>query len=152
MKSKFNYPVTKIIKVIDGDSIRVEIDRGFRDYSIRDVRLLDIDAPERNTTAGKMVRDVVTWWASNLQPQDYLVLHSFELDKYGRILGDITPAGSSLLPAFLTDYLRGCKLVRDYAGGSRAIWSEQELSGVCKRAAVILNAAAEQQRAENGLL
>lgn len=48
--------------VHDGDTIWLEIDRGFRDHSIRDLRLYGVFAPELSQPGGTDVRDFVTGW------------------------------------------------------------------------------------------
>lgn len=49
--------------VHDGDTIWLQIDRGFRDHSIRDLRLYGVFAPElKQLPGGPDTRDYVTGW------------------------------------------------------------------------------------------
>ena len=84
----------KIIKVVDGDTVDVDIDLGF-DMWLRKqrIRLYGIDTPESRTRdkaekkygllAKKFVQD-------NLKLDSTYMLNTKEKGKYGRYLGDLT--------------------------------------------------------------
>lgn len=43
-----------VLRVIDGDTLEVRVDLGFRVYVVERIRLRGVDAPERNTSAGRV--------------------------------------------------------------------------------------------------
>ena len=98
----FEYYVKKVTKVVDGDTIDVEIDLGFDISFSSRVRLAGIDTPESRTT-DKMEK------ALGLEAKDYLkkqiesaktvVIKTEKMDsseKYGRILGWVFLDGSNI--------------------------------------------------------
>jgi endonuclease YncB( thermonuclease family) len=82
--------VGRFIRAIDGDTIVVDIDLGFRMYLTTPLRLLGVNAPEKNTPAGKNAMAWTTTWCTNIpglalesaKPGDYG-------DKYGRYLATV---------------------------------------------------------------
>ena len=48
-KSCYNFRVTEVVKVVDGDTIDVIIDLGFDLYKKERVRIAGIDTPEKRT-------------------------------------------------------------------------------------------------------
>ena len=96
----FEYYVKKVTKVVDGDTIDVDIDLGFDISFSSRVRLAGIDTPESRTT-DKMEK------ALGLESKEYLkkaidasktvVIKTEKMDsseKYGRILGWLFLDGS----------------------------------------------------------
>ena len=89
MFALFNY-AAQVVRVVDGDTLDVSVDLGFRIYCRLRVRLAGINAPEvfgaKATQAGKEAAEfVVDWIASGSR----IVLHSKRYDdreKYGRVL------------------------------------------------------------------
>lgn len=111
-------------EVVDGDTVRTELDLGFRirvDYL---ARLNGLDAPELNTEAGKAVRDYIRAWCAR---QQTLTAVSVARDKYeGRYVAEIH-GDSEQLNAVLLD--KG--LARPYDGQEkRKPWTESELETV----------------------
>jgi len=98
----FEYYVKKVTKVVDGDTIDVDIDLGFDISFSSRVRLAGIDTPE-SRTADKMEK------ALGLESKEYLkkaidasktvVIKTEKMDsseKYGRILGWVFLDGSKV--------------------------------------------------------
>jgi micrococcal nuclease len=98
----FEYYVKKVSKVVDGDTIDVDIDLGFDISFSSRVRLAGIDTPESRTT-DKMEK------ALGLESKEYLkkaidaakniVIKTEKMDsseKYGRILGWVFLDGSKV--------------------------------------------------------
>jgi len=98
----FEYYVKKVSKVVDGDTIDVDIDLGFDISFSSRVRLAGIDTPESRTT-DKMEK------ALGLECKEYLkkaidssksvVIKTEKMDsseKYGRILGWVFLDGSEV--------------------------------------------------------
>ena len=96
-KSCYNFRVTKIDKVLDGDTIDVTIDLGFDLYKKERVRIAGVDTPEKRTRdleEKALGIDATNWLKSKLtetiKGEDELTIRT-ELKggvgKYGRLLG-----------------------------------------------------------------
>ena len=96
-KSCYNFRVTKIDKVLDGDTIDVTIDLGFDLYKKERVRIAGVDTPEkrtRNLEEKELGIHATIWLKENLEStlagDDQLFIRT-ELvggtGKYGRLLG-----------------------------------------------------------------
>jgi len=70
------------IRVIDGDTVVLRIDRGFHEYFEVSCRLSGINAPELSVPAGPVSKD----WLVNRVMDKKLFIRSDKLDKYGRPL------------------------------------------------------------------
>lgn len=112
------FPIYKVVKVLDGDTIRLILDRGMKDYTEVDARLYGIDCPEvtgATKPAGILARDFTASWISAAQADAKLTplveCVKWE-DKYGRLLVRIWRGD-------------GCELTRDlYANGYAQIMRE----------------------------
>lgn len=98
----YEYNVKKVLKVVDGDTIDVDIDLGFDISLTKRVRLAGIDTPE-SRTADKMEK------ALGIEAKEYLKHHIAEAksvviktelpdstEKYGRILGWVYVDGDTV--------------------------------------------------------
>jgi endonuclease YncB( thermonuclease family) len=96
-KSCYNFRVTEITKVLDGDTIDVVIDLGFDLYKKERVRIAGVDTPEKRTRDKEekaLGLDATNWLKDKLEGaisgDDDLVIRT-ELvggvGKYGRLLG-----------------------------------------------------------------
>jgi len=96
-KSCYNFRVTEIVKVLDGDTIDVTIDLGFDLYKKERVRIAGVDTPEKRTRdleEKELGIDATNWLKekleSTLSGDDQLFIRT-ELvggvGKYGRLLG-----------------------------------------------------------------
>lgn len=91
-KPEYTY-AAKLLRVIDGDTIVVNVDLGMRISTEITVRLMGINAPELNTEAGKNARAFVR----TLNAEQVVVkTHKDPKDKYGRWLGEVFINGESL--------------------------------------------------------
>ena len=83
----------KVIKIIDGDTIDVDIDLGFNTVLVKQrIRLFGIDTPEsrtRNKEEKKRGLLSKAYLASKCPVGSTIRLRSHERGKFGRILGDI---------------------------------------------------------------
>ena len=96
-KSCYNFRVTKINKVVDGDTIDVTIDLGFDLYKKERVRVAGVDTPEkrtRNLEEKALGIDATNWLKEKLDGaidgDDELTIRtelSGGIGKYGRLLG-----------------------------------------------------------------
>ena len=96
-KSCYNFRVTKIVKVLDGDTIDVLIDLGFDLFKKERVRIAGVDTPEKRTRdleEKALGIDATNWLKEKLDStiagDDELTIRT-ELvggvGKYGRLLG-----------------------------------------------------------------
>lgn len=81
------YTYRAILKrVIDGDTLLVHIDMGFRTWISQTIRLRGIDTPEVTSAAGLKASTEVK---ARLVPCACLVVRTYKQEKYGRFLADI---------------------------------------------------------------
>ena len=96
-KSCYNFRVTEIVKVVDGDTIDVLIDLGFDLYKKERVRIAGVDTPEKRTRdleEKALGIDATYWMKKQLEDtiagDEELTIRT-ELKggtgKYGRLLG-----------------------------------------------------------------
>ena len=96
-KSCYNFRVTEIVKVLDGDTIDVIIDLGFDLYKKERVRIAGVDTPEKRTRdleEKALGEDATNWLKEQLDGaisgEDDLVIRTElvgGMGKYGRLLG-----------------------------------------------------------------
>ena len=96
-KSCYNFRVTEVTKVVDGDTIDVVIDLGFDIYKHERVRIAGIDTPEKRTRdleEKALGIDATNWMKYTLEDTikgDHELTIRTELKggmgKYGRLLG-----------------------------------------------------------------
>jgi micrococcal nuclease len=98
----YEYSVKKVLKVVDGDTIDVDIDLGFNVSYTQRVRLAGIDTPESRTKDLKekaLGLEVKDYLSAKLKNAKVIVIKT-ELpdstEKYGRILGWIYVDGEKL--------------------------------------------------------
>lgn len=99
-----------VLRVVDGDTISVELDLGWHLSLTTKVRVAGVNAPEIGTSEGVLARDWVVSQLLRLPNGDIaeyrpITVVSHSLDKYGRVLGEVlwsSPDGPvSLGPALL---------------------------------------------------
>ena len=96
-KSCYNFRVTEINKVLDGDTIDVTIDLGFDLYKKERVRVAGVDTPEKRTRdleEKALGLDATYWLKKKLEDtisgEDELTIRTElvgGMGKYGRLLG-----------------------------------------------------------------
>ncbi len=141
----FKYPV-KELTVVDGDTVKVLLDRGWGDFKKTSLRINGIDSPESRTRknllereAGKLVTRVVQGWVDAWRRREAIFYAtSEEKPKYhGRTVGSLFCTLGSLTEN-LSDYLWDLELVRPYLGGKKLAWSDKELNRIIRTANEIL--------------
>lgn len=112
----------KVTRVVDGDTLDVELDVGFHTRRIERLRLLDCNAPEMSTDAGRVVKDrVVAWcgdaaWRGTLRPagQDHVdfpvIVQTQKTDSFGRYLANVWNVDGGSLNAFVRVETESLKL------------------------------------------
>ena len=89
----YEYRVKKVLRVVDGDTIDVDIDLGFNVSYTQRVRLAGIDTPESRTTDLKekaLGLEVKEYLKHSLEGAEDVIIQTEKPDsseKYGRILG-----------------------------------------------------------------
>jgi micrococcal nuclease len=96
-KSCYNFRVTEINRVVDGDTIDVTIDLGFDLYKKERVRIAGIDTPEKRTRdleEKALGLDATDWMKKHLEEtiegEEELTIRTElkgGMGKYGRLLG-----------------------------------------------------------------
>lgn len=102
----FSYPLTGTPVVIDGDTVKVELDLGFSLYHKVNIRLAGLNAPEVNTTEGQAVRSSVSAWVlahTTTQNHWRAITYKSGQDKYGRYLATVIAPNGEELNAWLLD-------------------------------------------------
>lgn len=95
-------------KVVDGDTMRLQVDPGLDLRVNLTVRLHGVNAPEMSTQAGKDAKAWVASWLATQAPDGFVVLNTIKdrHEKYGRYLGIIrsivSPQAPSLNDALVT--------------------------------------------------
>jgi micrococcal nuclease len=82
----------RIVRVVDGDTLDVEIDLGFSIKHELRLRLLGLNAPEHGSEAGERATEYVRGWVHNHGGTDGRVRITTEKDrkeKYGRFLAAV---------------------------------------------------------------
>lgn len=88
-----------VVRVVDGDTIVVDVDLGFNVHlAAQSVRFFGCNADEHDTPGGKAA---IAWLETMVKPGDVVQLTSHGWDKYGgRVDGSITLAdGTDLVAA-----------------------------------------------------
>jgi micrococcal nuclease len=118
----------QVLKVIDGDTLDLFIDLGFKVGFNTRIRLIGIDTPEKNFPYGKVVKDYLT----NLLEGNKVYLDVTKKDKYGRYLGMVYLNESDNVS--VNELLINESMAKAYHGASRAdIWTEEELAQTTHR-------------------
>lgn len=92
----YQYKIKKINRVIDGDTVDLDIDLGFSITLKQRVRLLGIDAAETRTKdldEKKKGIDARLWLEKELARKGDWIIETKKDDKYGRILGTLYCVG-----------------------------------------------------------
>ena len=83
---KFNTYKSYLDRVVDGDTIRVTIDLGFKTFHNEIIRLKGIDSAEIDSEAGKESARALT---QILDKIPFLVVKTIKVDIYGRYVADV---------------------------------------------------------------
>ena len=95
----YQYKVKKINRIIDGDTVDLDIDLGFGVTLSHRVRLKDINAAETRTlsaeekTKGLAAKE---WLKKELSREGEWIIETVKEDKYGRILGTLYCVGDPI--------------------------------------------------------
>jgi micrococcal nuclease len=114
MKATLYQYALQNVSIVDGDTIKADIDLGFGvSLTNKKIRLEHINCPEKDTPEGVDAKHYTEGWVT--QHNDCIVVvKNHREDKYGRILGTVTSDGQSL-----ADALKLAGHGVDYEGGKR---------------------------------
>jgi endonuclease YncB( thermonuclease family) len=110
----------RLLKVVDGDTIYVDVDLGFDVHTRQRIRLAGVNCPEHGTLAGDNATAYTTQWLAQNGPELTLRTVLDRREKYGRILGSITAGTRNLNADLITD---GHAVA--YDGGKRLLPGQQ---------------------------
>lgn len=99
----------KIIRWIDGDTVEVTVDLGFRRYSVERLRLIGVDAPERGDTGYAEARNRAEELA---HPGSCVQIKTEKGDAFGRWLALVTTGNGVTIAQTLIDEGLGKPWVR----------------------------------------
>lgn len=80
----FNYSA-KVMNIVDGDTVDLSVDLGFKIYSHQRIRLANIDTPERGQAGYNEAKDRLI----ELILGKEVILRTFKMSKWGYFLGEI---------------------------------------------------------------
>jgi len=116
----YEYRIKNVIKVVDGDTIDVDIDLGFNISYTQRVRLAGIDTPESRTKdlyEKKLGMESKEWLKNALSHAKTIIIKTEKPDsteKFGRILGwlyvdDVNLNKAMIDQGYAWEYLGGTK-------------------------------------------
>ena len=110
----YQYTIKKIKRIIDGDTIDIDIDLGFNLTISHKVRLKGIDAAETRTKDLEEKAEGVKarlWLEKELAREGEWIIETHKEDKYGRILGTLYLVGD---PVTLNERMLNENVVKPY--------------------------------------
>lgn len=127
----FTFNNVKLNRIIDGDTIEVDIDLGFNLTKEKVVvRLANINTPEsrtRNLQEKKAGLKVKIHLCKMINEKGISSIGSLELDKFGRLLGIVY---LNDMEQSINDYLLGRGLANPYYGGTKESFSDRQLDHI----------------------
>lgn len=115
MKATLYQYALKNVSVVDGDTLKADLDLGFGVILAgKKIRLEHVNCPEKDTESGVSAKQFTWNWVTSKSEPVVVNVKNHREDKYGRILGSITSEGQSL-----ADALKIAGHGVDYDGGKR---------------------------------
>lgn len=117
----YEYKIKRLVEVIDGDTIDIDIDLGFDVTITQRLRMAGIDTPESRTKdiKEKALGLKAKKWLTEQLGQSKLIVKTIKLDsteKYGRMLGVIFKEG---IPMSINDQMIKEGIAWAYDGGAK---------------------------------
>ncbi|WP_419791404.1 thermonuclease family protein [Staphylococcus chromogenes] len=75
----------RVLRVIDGDTLEMRIDLGFHTHTVRKVRLLGVDTPER----GQVNYNEAKAFTTGTVLGKNVYVQTYKADSFGRYLADV---------------------------------------------------------------
>jgi micrococcal nuclease len=117
LKAKYRYENVKVLRVLDGDTVELEIDMGNNIRWTDKFRLYGIDTPEVHGST-KAAGDAATEKLKSLLENGILSAETFKPDKYGRWLVRLTVIVDAY-PTYVSDAMINAGHARPYFGGTK---------------------------------
>lgn len=113
----YSYKAT-VIRIVDGDTVWLEVDLGFRMKTINDFRLYGVDTPERGQPGWSEAKEFVNKMAP---PGTEVTIDTYkDPDKYGRWLVEITlQSDNRIFRQSINLQLMNAGLAKSYFGGHK---------------------------------
>lgn len=101
----YDYAVTEVIRVVDGDTVDMRLDVGFHLTAALRFRVLDLDTPERGEPGWAEATGITSsWLAVHAALPGGLRARTAKADSFGRWLADIyQPADGVRLSDYVAD-------------------------------------------------
>jgi micrococcal nuclease len=106
-----------VIRIVDGDTVELNVDLGFKVWCRMTVRLAGIDAPERNTEAGKVAMDALKFMIASSRV--YIETQKDSQEKFGRYLATIYLFSGNGEGVSVNDLMLKGGYAKPYEGGKR---------------------------------
>lgn len=90
----------KVLRVVDGDTVDLRVDLGFRTYMTLRFRLVNMDAPERGQTGWKESGDHLAFL---LADKDIVAETQLDPDNFGRWLCELFDGSQSINQQMIDD-------------------------------------------------
>lgn len=84
----FQYAAT-VLRVIDGDTIDVKVDLGFRVLFETQVRFKGLNAPETRGPSREAGLKTKAYVAEAIPPGTLIIINTYKVEKYGRYLAEV---------------------------------------------------------------
>jgi len=110
----FIYNNAEVVRVVDGDTVRLKVDVGFRMTYEDNFRLDGIDTPERGEDGFTAASERMTTWLHD--EGDVVRVSVTKRDKYGRYLARIS---SILTDEVVNDTMISEGFAKEYHGGKK---------------------------------
>lgn len=109
----YNYRC-QLLRVVDGDTVDLEVDLGLETYRKVKCRLYGLNAPEKNTQEGKAA---AAWLADRLAKVKTLYVETLKdrTEKYGRYLAILTDENGTVINGEILQ----AGHAKEYYGGKR---------------------------------
>lgn len=117
----YNYKA-EVVKIIDGDTLDVNVDLGFDIWHSIRIRLYGLDAPETRTTdveeksSGLKTKEFIKNWLDKNGYSIFIKTYRGKAEKYGRVLAEVY---DSTCAEHLNDLLILEGLAKPYFGGHK---------------------------------
>jgi micrococcal nuclease len=88
----YEYRISNVSKVVDGDTVDLTLDVGFCMFTIQRIRISGVDTPEmtaKDEVERKMANEAKAFVENWLSSNKNLTIKTTKDDKYGRMLGEI---------------------------------------------------------------
>jgi len=76
----------EVVRVVDGDTLILMVDCGFKTKTKQRLRLRGINCAELTTAEGRSIKDYVN---TLLKQQEFVIIKTYKDDKFGRMLTDV---------------------------------------------------------------